>query len=394
MTFLLVAGVSLSNVDIRAQAELAGLLLLAVFPAIGFFLTRRAGTPATGLVVNGLLALLVIVLAVVAVAAKRSPAPPARTAALEAPRPSPLPVWIDADLACGSGTTSDVDDCWALALALRSPELDVVGISTVGGNAIEGDADAPARRAALAQSILALAGRNVAVFPGGERGGYDARRNTPATEALASALAGRRLTLLALGPVTNIATVLARRPDLARNVDRIVMVAGKRPGRLFHPGRHWWFHFGDFNVASDVAATRAVLAAGVPLTLVPFELAIQVAVTDTDLDRLRAGSRLARWLVEMSGPWLSFWQSGLMEKRGFSPFDALAVGYAARPASFECRDLRARMGFSVFLAPFGLGRDLEVIDGGRGVPVRYCHAVDPRFVSLMLERLQAGPRGG
>jgi inosine-uridine nucleoside N-ribohydrolase len=168
-------------------------------------------------------------------------------------------------------------------------------------------------------------------------------------------------------------------------------VAGKRPGRLFHPGRHWWFHFGDFNVASDVAATRALLGSGAPITLVPFDLAIRVSVTETDLERLRGGGRLARWLVDVSGAWMSFWQSGLMEQRGFSPFDALAVGFAALPGLFECRDQRARLGFSVFLAPFGLGRDLEVADGSRGVPVRYCHTVDPRFKSVMFERLQREP---
>ncbi len=41
------------------------------------------------------------------------------------------PVWIDTDPACGISRTSDVDDCWALHLALRSPELEIRGISTV-----------------------------------------------------------------------------------------------------------------------------------------------------------------------------------------------------------------------------------------------------------------------
>ena len=43
-------------------------------------------------------------------------------------------VWIDTDPACGHAKTDDVDDCWALFLALRSNEMDIRGISTVFGN--------------------------------------------------------------------------------------------------------------------------------------------------------------------------------------------------------------------------------------------------------------------
>ena len=43
-------------------------------------------------------------------------------------------VWIDSDPACGHAKTDDVDDCWALLLALRSNELDIRGISTLFGN--------------------------------------------------------------------------------------------------------------------------------------------------------------------------------------------------------------------------------------------------------------------
>ena len=42
--------------------------------------------------------------------------------------------WIDTDPACGQGATNDVDDCWALMMALRSPELALRGISTTFGN--------------------------------------------------------------------------------------------------------------------------------------------------------------------------------------------------------------------------------------------------------------------
>jgi pyrimidine-specific ribonucleoside hydrolase len=205
---------------------------------------------------------------------------------------------------------------------------------------------------------------------------------------MAAALSRGTLTLVALGPATNVATLLARHPALADRIERIVLVAGRRPGRLLHPGRHWWFHFRDFNVAQDVEAMRVVLASGVPLTLVPFEAAVGATVTGADLDRLRAGDDLARWLAGSSQRWLAFWRGPLIGRDGFHPFDALAVAYAAQPDRFDCPMVRARIGFSPFLAPFGLGRDLEAGADLAGVPARLCKRVAPTLVAWMVDRLR------
>lgn len=386
-TYLLAAGLSVSNLDIRSQVEIAGLVVLAVFPAIGLVLTRRAGMPRAGVLVNLLLCGLVAVLAWVAYAAKlpHAPAPPAAASAKA--EPGAKRVWIDTDPACGAGKTADVDDCWALAFALRSPELQVAGISTVFGNQPRAGSVSSVQRAEQVRELLVLAGRHAPVFPGSEKKSDSGWPPTPASEQLAAALAGSRLTIVALGPATNLAALLERHPDRAGNIERIVMVAGKPPGRLFHPGRHWWFHFGDFNVAQDVEAMRAVLRSGVPITLVPFELAMQVVITGQDLERLRGGGALPSAIAEASAGWLAFWQGGLIEGPGFSPFDALAVGYVALPDLFRCHEARARIGFSVFLAPFGPGRDLEVAADIGGAPVRYCDALDPGFKRVLLQRL-------
>jgi hypothetical protein len=70
-TYLLVAGVSLSNVDIRTQAEIVGLAALVSFPALGFVLTWRAGKPPLGAAVNSALVVLIVLLASVAYVVKR-----------------------------------------------------------------------------------------------------------------------------------------------------------------------------------------------------------------------------------------------------------------------------------------------------------------------------------
>lgn len=61
------------------------------------------------------------------------------------------PIWIDADPACGLGSTDDVDDCWAIIAAVRSSRLRVVGVSTVLGNVQVDQATATAK--ILFQSI-------------------------------------------------------------------------------------------------------------------------------------------------------------------------------------------------------------------------------------------------
>src|SRR5262249_30269632 len=157
-----------------------------------------------------------------------------------------------------------------------------------------------AQRASIVREIFSLAGDGAPVFNGSPAPSEAKMPATPASDAIAGALNRGPLTIIALGPLANIAATLDQHPDLASKVERLVMVAGKPSGRLLHPGKHWWFHFGDFNVSQDVDAVRAVLRAGVPITLVPFDLAVQVEVAQSDIDELRRTSRLARWLAQQS----------------------------------------------------------------------------------------------
>jgi hypothetical protein len=57
-----------------------------------------------------------------------------------------LPVWIDTDPACGLEATDDVDDCWALLLALKSDAIAIRGVSTIFGNVSEERANPVARQ--------------------------------------------------------------------------------------------------------------------------------------------------------------------------------------------------------------------------------------------------------
>ena len=404
LTFAVGAGMSASNRDIRTEAELVGGGVLALCTSLGFLYLyktyrhlpnekppRWRRDAVVGLASNLLLAGLASFLAHESYEAKHYPVPANTTSTDQAAnlpqRAGQVPVWIDTDPACGVGTTADVDDCWALLAAARSPELEVRGISTVFGNQ---DGRKVHRFAEDIVARLAEARRVTTgpldVYVGSTTRGDSAWPATPASHALASALEEERLVIIALGPLTNIATLIKTHPELTARIERIVLVGGKRPGQLFHPGHQWWFHFGDFNISQDPDAAEIVLRSGVPITLVPFELATKLVVTESDLERLRAGDGAARWLSDVSEPWLSFWNT-MLGKPGFHPFDVLAVAYAAMPEHFRCKRTPARIGFNLFLEPFGMGRDLEVSEETRGAIVTDCYDLDPAVKDLVVIRL-------
>ncbi len=199
---------------------------------------------------------------------------------------SPLPVIIDCD--------PGVDDAVAILLALASPELEVLGITTVAGNV------AGALTAKNARKVCELAGRrDIGVFAGCERpllrpqifgkykeGGGLAGDTLPeptmplgsshAVDFLRAALAAPRpvkVTLCTMGPLTNVAVALARDPGLAARIERIVSMGGaftalgnRSPAA-------------EFNVLADPHAAHVVLRSGVPIDLLPLDLTFQALAT-------------------------------------------------------------------------------------------------------------------
>jgi pyrimidine-specific ribonucleoside hydrolase len=242
-----------------------------------------------------------------------------------------IPVWIDTDPAIGE-PERDVDDGFALIQAFRSPELVIRGVSVVFGNAPLPEGLPIARR------LCAQFGPpNVRVFEGASAEGAGGIE-TPASRALERALRAEPLTILALGPATNVATVLRLHPELSSRMVRIVAVAGRRPGQRFTTGATNVKGHRDLNFELDPQAFRVLIEARVPLVLLPFEISSKVWIESPDLDRLAAGPRAARALVQPARQWLSLWHR-LFAVDGFNPFDTLAVGYVVSPSGFRCDSL-------------------------------------------------------
>lgn len=312
----------------------------------------------------------------------------------------PRRVWIDTDAACGYSRRTDPDDCFAILLLARTQGLEIAGISTVYGNAPLDVTDRTARElaASLREGIEPWSVSRGSVGPMGEDGRIDPE---PAHGALRKALAEGPLTLVSLGPLTNVAAALQGRPDLQANVTRLVAVMGRRPGHLFHPaegagGGILLGHgpvFRDFNFDMDRRAARAVLDMQLPTTFVPYDAAREISLNESDLTRLEAQGGAAAWVASRARGWIDFWKQDI-GRDGFYPFDLLASAYVVAPGLFDCAETTAwvskdRRLWNLFVYdPHALlvGPDRERPEDARSSRVVYCPQIAPQLHAWIMSR--------
>lgn len=353
-----------------------------------------------------------MVLAALAVLLLAMPVPVWRTGRLPAP---PLPiikngpdiapadrVWIDTDAACGVGRRTDPDDCLASMLLARDPNIRIVGMSSVFGNADLEDTDRTART--LAGKLRRDGARVPAVLPGADA---PAAAATPAQAGLREALAGGPLTIVALGPLTNVSAALKGRPGLQQNVRRVVAVMGRRPGHIFHPseGQGDGILFGhgpvfrDLNFDMDREAALDLLAMQLPMSLIPYDVARGISLTEADLDRLARAGETGSWIASGAREWLDFWREDI-GLDGFHPFDLLAAAYVLRPERFDCAVARAWIGRDhrldnlPFVDPLALQVGLRAErsdDAMAETDLIYCVGIDPALRAWLMSKL-AGTR--
>ncbi len=250
----------------------------------------------------------------------------------------PFPLVIDTDTAG--------DDITALILALRKAPATVVGITTVAGNV-------PVDRAAYnARAVLELLGRSeVPVYLGspaplvrplsttthiqGREGLGHATlpepripvQDIPAAQALLHlSRIHPGLTILAIGPLTNLALALRLDPDFPQRIARVVIMGGTWQGRGNQTP------VSEYNFWQDPEAAHAVLHAGWPITLVPWETVLQDGVLPPPVEaRLaRSGARLARFFLQVHRQAKAFDQAHWGVAGSLHP-DALTAAVALRP---------------------------------------------------------------
>ena len=246
------------------------------------------------------------------------------------------------------------DDAAAIMLALGSPELEILGITTVAGNV------PLSRTSTNARIILEFCARTeVKVFAGADKPiarplitaehvhgktGLDGPelhepqmplQERHAVDFIIETL--RRepegtVTLCTLGPLTNIATALEKAPDIAGRVRELVMMGGG----FFEGGNIT--PAAEFNIYVDPEAANIVLQSGIPVVMMPLDVTHKVLTLKSRVAKLREiGSRPAVALVEM----LDFFERFDVEKYGSDGgplHDPTVIAYLLKPELFAGRD--------------------------------------------------------
>lgn len=236
---------------------------------------------------------------------------------------APVPVWIDTDPTVLPGG-HEVDDGFAIAQAFRSPELRVIGVSSIFGN---GDIDCC--HASAEAMVAAFGPKGMTVHRGAATPGEMSA--TPAAQAITQAAhstAPPGLTILALGPLTNIATALIQAPDIAAQIASIIWVAGRLPGQTFRASDQQAEAFADLNFEQDVAAARVVLASTVRIALTSWTVCSKVHLGGSEIARLAAADAACGVLHGPASDWLDLWRDQFALDY-FMPFDTLAVAQAS-----------------------------------------------------------------
>ncbi len=236
---------------------------------------------------------------------------------------SPTRVIIDTDLAL-SEKGKDVDDGLAVIMALNSPELDVIAISGVYGNT-------------KLENVSKNVPRLLALFPEKENlpeyiegaAGYEdwkLKSKLPGIARMAEVIkANAPVTVVPIGPLTNIALLLYFYPDVIDYIEELVVMGGSL--------NKW-----EFNFANDPPATDFVLKSALPTTICGYETCMAQKFTKAHYKLLKTKKTpRSDYLVKNIKGWLKL--NSIVKKkgeeRGFYPFDPTAIAYVIRPDLFE-----------------------------------------------------------
>lgn len=299
-----------------------------------------------------------------------------------------------------------VDDALAITLALRSPEVGLRAITAVSGNV---HVDKTSVNALRVLEALDLSGIPVAKgmakpilrelqtgesFHGGDGLGesglpmprleLDSRH---AVDVLLNETAAnpKRITVVATGPLTNIATVLLRDARFAENVERLVIMGGAYG--LTQYGHGNVTAAAEFNMYVDPEAARIVFRSGIPLTCVGLDVSTDPKATLTKelwrrIERSRsAAARLAARITK-----------SCMTEFGFLHLhDPMAVAAVVDPTIFRLGQYHVDIETASSLARGETIADRRdwIPHGGREPPnASICTGVDgERFLNLFMERL-------
>lgn len=250
-------------------------------------------------------------------------------------------------------TDPGTDDALAILLALNSPDIDVVGVTIVAGNvtselglenalkvmSLANRCDIPVAKGAAHPLFQKL---NTEEFWNGKNGLGGAE--LPPSHCAASSQFGpdliigvvhrypHEITLVPIGPLTNVALAISKDPSIVPLVKEVVLMGGSITGGNVNAAS-------EFNIHSDPEAASIVFNAGWPITMVGLDVTERTLITNADVVRLE----------KVGGPEASFsaavarFQIGTYQGTGFgggAVHDALAVGAVVDRSFLKTQDMR------------------------------------------------------
>jgi purine nucleosidase len=247
------------------------------------------------------------------------------------------PIILDVD--------TGIDDALAMSYALNSPELELLGFTTCFGNV----SVAEATRNTLA--VLEKAGKRIPVYAGadqtftrrkkkgwakhvhGEDGLGNTLKNDPiaqaenqfASEFMIEQVKNRphEITIIAVGPLTNLALAIKRAPEIIPLVKEVVIMGGavKVPGNVNA--------YAEANMIADPEAAEYVFSSGLKVTLVGLDVTMQTLLPKAKLNEWRAaGKETAHFFADMTEFYIEYYESFYPGIGGCALHDPLAVGVA------------------------------------------------------------------
>ncbi|MCG9792529.1 nucleoside hydrolase [Flavobacterium algicola] len=236
-------------------------------------------------------------------------------------------VWFDTDLMIGMPDKSgprEVDDAFTLIMALKQPQIQIVGISSI--TYVDYSYD-------VLEKLLGWHNKGAAIpVYKGSPNADDLGVENDGTRALYQALKKEKLTILALGPMTNVATLIKNHPDIIPQIEKISICAARTPDLLFNPG-HGKLNVFDYNYELDYASMDVVLKSSIPLVFAGYEPSSYTFIGNVDLATLDQSLEADKWLFDIVQPWMEK-NEKFFGIRGFIPFDCSTLGVITHPEYF------------------------------------------------------------
>jgi len=293
------------------------------------------------------------------------------------------------------------DDALAIILAAAQPKLEILGITTVSGNAeiekttmnalkicdlvsltdvivSKGASEPLIRLRETAPGIHGESGLDGPEFPEPSRGWSEEHASDTIIRLVKES--EEPVTILPTGPLTNVALALSKAPEIKDNIEEIVLMGGGTFGN--------WTPTAEFNIWADPEAAKKVFDSGIPLVVMGLDITHQALATKEVIDLV---NKIENNVAKIVGELLVFFASTYKEMFDFDGapvHDVLTVAYCVAPELFKMKEVNITVETK---GEFTAGTTLVDLHGitGRKINAKFGLELDVEgFWRLMIEALE------